>query len=96
MRCLRRAAFDLVACVNAIHHFGDPRRFVDTPPLCCAAQGPGDRRDGSSAGRDHWYLYDYFQVLPPISERYHTRVRRWMQEAGLERVTTRVAQRIAT
>ncbi|HEX2466349.1 MAG TPA: methyltransferase domain-containing protein [Thermoanaerobaculia bacterium] len=91
-------AFDLVACVNALHHFGDPRRFVERAAsllrgggaLVIVGMDP-------SAGRDRWYLYDYFpESLPADLERYppHAAIRRWMREAGLERVTTRVAQRI--
>ena len=91
-------AFDLVACVNALHHFGDPRRFVERAAtllrgggaLVIVGMDPG-------AGRDHWYLYDYFpESLPADLARYppHAAIRRWMQDAGLERVTTRVAQRI--
>ena len=92
-------AFDLVACVNALHHFGDPaplrRARRDSAAqrrrrLAIVGMDPG-------AGRDHWYLYDYFpESLPADLERYppHAAIRRWMQEAGLERVTTRVAQRI--
>jgi ubiquinone/menaquinone biosynthesis C-methylase UbiE len=91
-------AFDLVACVNALHHFGDPRRFVERAAsllrgggaLVIVGMDP-------SAGRDRWYLYDYFpESLPADLERYppHAAIRRWMREAGLERVTTRVAQSI--
>jgi hypothetical protein len=50
-----------------------------------------------SAGRDRWYLYDYFpESLAPDLERYpsHAAIRRWMRELGLERVTTRTAHRI--
>jgi SAM-dependent methyltransferase len=91
-------SFDLVACVNALHHFDDPRRFVARAAALLRAGGalvivgmdPG-------AGRDRWYLYDYFpESLPADLARYppHAAIRRWMREAGLERVTTRVAQRI--
>ena len=91
-------AFDLVACVNAIHHFGDPRRFVERAATLLRGGGAlAIVGMDPSAGRDHWYLYDYFpESLPADLERYppHAAIRRWMHEAGLERVTTRVAQRI--
>jgi SAM-dependent methyltransferase len=91
-------AFDVVACVNALHHFGEPRRFVerasellrDRGALVIVGMDP-------SAGRDRWYLYDYFpESLPLDLERYPScaAIRRWMRSAGLERVSTRVAHRI--
>jgi ubiquinone/menaquinone biosynthesis C-methylase UbiE len=92
------ATFDVVACVNALHHFGDPARFIeraskllrDAGALVIVGMDP-------SAGRDRWYLYDYFpESLPADLERYPppAAIRRWMHGAGLERVTTHTAQRI--
>jgi SAM-dependent methyltransferase len=91
-------AFDLVACVNALHHFGEPRRFLESAigllqaggALVVIGMDP-------SVGRDRWYLYDYFpESLRPDLDRYppHAALRRWMRDLGLERVTTRTAQRI--
>jgi SAM-dependent methyltransferase len=91
-------SFDLIACVNALHHFGDARRFLERTVTLLRPGGalvvigldPG-------TGRDRWYLYDYFpETLPLDLERYpaHAAMRRWMTGLGLERVTTRAAQRI--
>jgi ubiquinone/menaquinone biosynthesis C-methylase UbiE len=90
--------FDVVACVNALHHFADPRAFLGRAAELLRPGGTllvigMDPR----AGRDRWYLYDYFpETLPADLERYpaHASIRRGMRELGLERVTTRVAQRI--
>jgi SAM-dependent methyltransferase len=90
--------FDLVAMVNALHHFGEPARFLERAAsllrpgaaLVVIGMDPG-------AGRDRWYLYDYFpETLPADLERYpaHAAIRRWMRGLGLERVTTRTAARI--
>jgi ubiquinone/menaquinone biosynthesis C-methylase UbiE len=90
--------FDVVACVNALHHFGDPGGFIeraskllrDRGALVIIGMDP-------SAGRDRWYLYDYFPESHPMDlERYPScaAIRRWMRRAGLERVSTRVAHRI--
>jgi ubiquinone/menaquinone biosynthesis C-methylase UbiE len=91
-------SFDVVACVNAFHHFADPQRFVERArkllhpggALVVIGLDP-------STGRDRWYLYDYFpESLPADLERYppHATIRRWMRSGGLDRVTTRVAHRI--
>jgi ubiquinone/menaquinone biosynthesis C-methylase UbiE len=92
------AAFDVVACVNALHHFGEPGRFIQRAARML--------RDGGAlviigmdptAGRDRWYLYDYFpETLPADLARYppHAALRRWMRDAGFGRVTSRSAHRI--
>ena len=91
-------AFDVVACVNALHHFGDPSGFLERAvqllvpggALVVIGMDP-------SAGRDRWYLYDYFpESLPADLARYpaHAAIRRSMRRLGLERVTTRTAHRI--
>lgn len=54
-------SFDLVFCVHALHHFDDPRRFVSAahdllrPGGVLAIIGLNPH-----AGRDRWYIYDYF------------------------------------
>jgi len=54
-------AFDLVLCVNAIHHFGAPRLFISEarrvlrPGGALAVINMDPHR-----GRDRWYIYDYF------------------------------------
>ncbi len=55
------SAFDLVYCINALHHFPRPRDFVREArrllrpggALLVVGMDP-------HAGRDRWYVYDYF------------------------------------
>ena len=90
--------FDLVFCVNALHHFGGPRAFVAearrllAPGGTLAVIGMDPRRS-----RDTWFIYDYFEGT------YTADVRRmptpgalvdWMAEEGFERVEWRPAERI--
>ncbi len=93
------AAFDLVFCVNALHHFDQPRAFI------CEARRllrPGGAlaviNMDPHAGRDRWYLYEYFPGT------YETDLARfpsggtildWIIAAGFERVEWRVAERIS-
>lgn len=55
------ASFDLVCCVNAIHHFERPAAFIAQarrllrPGGALAVVGSDPRQPG-----DRWYVYDYF------------------------------------
>lgn len=58
---LQTNAFDLIFCVNALHHFDDPAEFIRQARralrrrgnLAIIGQVPADRRN-------RWYVYDYF------------------------------------
>lgn len=90
--------FDMVFCVNALHHFPNPSGFVNNVhrlikqggTLAVIGMNPHD-------GRDRWFLYDYFPGT------YETDLGRYpsvgaivegMIEAGFESVTSRVGERI--
>jgi ubiquinone/menaquinone biosynthesis C-methylase UbiE len=91
-------SFDLVYCVNAIHHFQGPRDFI------CQARRvlkPG----GALAvlgmdphlHRDDWYIYEYFQgVFKTDLLRFPSwgQVLDWMSAAGFERMELKLAEEI--
>ena len=90
--------FDMVFCVNALHHFHNPSGFVNNSyrilkqggTLAVIGMNPHD-------GRDRWFLYDYFPGTyesdlvryPSVST-----ITDWMIEAGFENITSRVGERI--
>jgi len=59
---LQTNTFDLLFCVNALHHFYNPGKFVAQAQqvlrpggtLAIIGQVPHDRRN-------HWFVYDYFE-----------------------------------
>jgi ubiquinone/menaquinone biosynthesis C-methylase UbiE len=91
-------SFHLVFCVNAIHHFDQPRPFVSEayrvlqPGGVLAVMG-SDPRSRS----DRWYVYDFFEGtcetdrarFPPWEA-----VRGWMVAAGFDRAEVREVERI--
>jgi ubiquinone/menaquinone biosynthesis C-methylase UbiE len=90
--------FDLIYCVNALHHFGGPRAFVAEarrllkPGGALAIVGMDPRRS-----RDTWYLYRYFKgTYAADRRRFPTpgEMVDWMAAASFERVEWRPAERI--
>jgi SAM-dependent methyltransferase len=82
--------FDLIFCVNALHHFDDPENFIRQArhllrpegKLAIIGQVPQDRRN-------HWYVYDYFEgIYETDLERFPTwgNVTDWMVGAGFESI----------
>ncbi|MBI3300788.1 MAG: class I SAM-dependent methyltransferase [Deltaproteobacteria bacterium] len=92
------AIFDLIFCVNAFHHFDHPRVFV--------AEARRLLRPGGAlaiigmdphAGRDQWYIYDYFAgTYETDLDRFPSggTILDWMVAAGFDRVEWRVAEHI--
>ncbi len=91
-------AFDLVYCVNALHHFEAPRQFIGEarrllkPGGVLAVIGMDPRGQ-----RETWYIYEYFKGA------YETDMRRfpswgtvldWMAAEGLEPITWQIVERI--
>ena len=87
---LAAQTFDLIFCVNALHHFEDPARFIRASHqllkpggvLAIIGQVPQDRRN-------RWYLYDYFDGTYELDlQRFPTwgTVTDWLIAAGFEQI----------
>lgn len=76
---LQNLTFDLIYCVDAIHHFGNHRAFVQEafrllkPNGAIAVIG----HDPHTEGSQNWYIYNYFDTV------YDTDLRRYPSESGL-------------
>lgn len=89
-------SLDRVLCVNALHHFFDPRRFVGE---CARVLAPGGGLLVISldphTGLDTWWIYDYFPTaLAADRERYLAaeHLHSILTDAGFGNVSTVVAQ----
>jgi SAM-dependent methyltransferase len=84
------AVFEVVFCVNALHHFAAPHTFIADAVRVLGSGGRlavvgGDpHRD-----REQWYVYRYFAgAYETDRRRFPTweRVARWMEAAGLKQL----------
>jgi SAM-dependent methyltransferase len=92
------AVFDLIFCVNAFHHFPQPHTFISEarrllrPGGALAIMGMDPH-----AGRDRWYLYDYFAGTQETDLRRFSSsgtILDWMVAAGFARVEWRVVEHL--
>jgi SAM-dependent methyltransferase len=93
-----RGCFDLIYCVNAIHHFDQPQRFIQAafdgmrPGGLVAVIGSDPHADGH-----HWYVHDYFEgVLESDLARFppHSQIQRWMEDVGFQDLERREIEHI--
>jgi len=96
---LQSRSFDLVYCVDAIHHFGDHAAFVQEaarllkPGGALAVIG----HDPHDAGVSSWYIYDYFDTVYETDRRRYpssNAVQQWMERAGLAHPSSQVVENI--
>ena len=92
------ASFDLIICVNALHHFPDPRAFIaETRRLLRAGGTLVNVGMDPHAGRDRWYLYDYFPGTRETDQRRFASAGTlvdWVKAAGFERAAWLTPERI--
>jgi ubiquinone/menaquinone biosynthesis C-methylase UbiE len=91
-------AFDLVYCVNALHHFHLQRRFVfEARRLLRPGGALGVVGMDPHGRREHYYIYRYFDgTYETDLARFPSwsTVQDWMRAASFERVECRMVDRI--
>ena len=92
------ASFDLVVCVNALHHFDEPRAFI-AEARRTLRPGGAFATIGSDphSGRDSWYMFDYFEGTRQTDlQRFASTgaLVDWLIGAGFKRAERRVAEEI--
>lgn len=92
------ACFDMIFCVNAIHHFDQKQKFISQAKRAIQSGGMlviigWDPH----AGNDRNYIYHYFDGVHKNVLNRHTSfktIEKWMIETGFERIQHRLADRI--
>lgn len=93
------ATFDLIYCVDAIHHFDDHHAFIREafrllkPGGALAIIG----HDPHKAGPSSWYIYSYFDSVYDTDLRRYpagTSVLKWMNEEGFGNPASQLVEHI--
>ena len=91
--------FDLLYCVDAIHHFGDHRAFIAEAFRMLKKGGALAvlGHDPHEAGEDSWYIYNYFEgVYDTDLRRYPSgrSVMDWMKADGFQNISAQEVEKI--
>ena len=91
--------FDLLYCVDAIHHFGDHRAFIAEAFRVLKRGGALAvlGHDPHEAGEDSWYIYNYFEdVYDTDLRRYPSgkSVMDWMKADGFQNISAQEVEKI--
>ena len=91
--------FDLLYCVDAIHHFGDHRAFIAEAFRVLKKGGALAvlGHDPHEAGEGSWYIYNYFEdVYDTDLRRYPSgkSVMDWMKADGFQNISAQEVEKI--
>ncbi len=91
--------FDLLYCVDAIHHFGDHRAFIAEAFRVLKRGGALAvlGHDPHEAGEGSWYIYNYFEnVYDTDLRRYPSgkSVMDWMKADGFQNISAQEVEKI--
>ena len=91
--------FDLIYCVDAIHHFGDHHAFTHEafrllkPKGALAIIG----HDPHSVDTSSWYIYNYFDTVYDTDLRRYpagTSIVKWMEHDGFKNISSETVEQI--
>jgi ubiquinone/menaquinone biosynthesis C-methylase UbiE len=91
-------SFDLIFCINAFHHFSDPKKFLSNSRLLLRNGGRLAifGLDPHASGTD-WYLYDYFSGVRDTDQARYLPTReigRLMAQTGFRKIIAEPAEHI--
>ncbi|MBU2511069.1 methyltransferase domain-containing protein [bacterium] len=95
---IKNNSIDFIYCVNAIHHFEDPEKFIhECKPILTQNGILSIICMNPHAGLDNWFIYDFFSgTLEKDLQRYPSPVdfERWLHKAGFTEITLQIGERL--
>jgi len=91
------STFDRVICINALHHFDDPSRFIGEAARVLRPSGQMTVGLDPYCGLDAWWIYDCFEgTVARDRARYPSaeRIMGWFTDAGLNDARTYQAEHL--
>jgi SAM-dependent methyltransferase len=92
------SSFDMIYCVNVLHHFRDPSGFITNAHKLLKKNGAlAVIGMNPHAQQDRWFIYDYFPGTRKTDLRRYPSpgtIADWMISAGFEDVRWQMAERI--
>jgi ubiquinone/menaquinone biosynthesis C-methylase UbiE len=94
----KQNSIDFIYCINAIHHFDDPEKFISDCKFLLSQHGIlAVICMNPQSGSDSWFIYDFFNgVLQRDLQRYPSRsdLEKWLFNAGFGEVEFQVGERL--
>jgi len=91
--------FDLVFCVNALHHFDQPQNFTAESYRTLRRGGALIIINIDPHTLKDWYLYDYFDGTRNTDLKRFPKIegmKEWMRETGFKKIETRIADHVSS
>lgn len=90
--------FEIVFCVNAIHHFGNPSAFIEEAQRVLMLDGVlAVIGMNPHTGNDQWFIYEYFPGTYEADLQSYPSpeiIADWMSSAGFEKISQKEAERL--
>ncbi|MBI4630777.1 MAG: methyltransferase domain-containing protein [Chloroflexi bacterium] len=86
--------FDLVFCVNALHHFDQPQNFIAESYRVLRRGGALITINIDPHTIETWYVYDYFKGTRETDLKRFPKIealKAWMSETGFKKIETQIA-----
>ncbi len=91
--------FDLVFCINALHHFDQPQNFIAESYRALRYGGALITINIDPHTIETWYVYDYFDGTREIDLKRFPKIgvmKEWMRETGFKKIETRIADHVSS
>ncbi|MGD9211209.1 MAG: methyltransferase domain-containing protein [Desulfobacteraceae bacterium] len=95
---IKKNSIDFIFCINAIHHFDDPEKFIVD---CKSLLHPNGKLTvvcmNPHSGSDKWFLYEFFDgTMERDIRRYPSpeNLETWLLKAGFSEITFQVGERL--